>query len=76
MDANELRPSRQKRKLSAAERKLLNRIASGATNCVLRPGENRRVYNLPFSTGPKLNGGITGYVPNSGVTEQPGAGGM
>lgn len=74
MDINH--PPRTKRKLSASEQQLLNRITSGATNYVLRPGENPRVYNLPFSTGPKLRGGITGYVPNSGVTAQPGAGGM
>jgi Hypervirulence associated proteins TUDOR domain len=69
-------PPRSKRKLTASEQKLLNRITSPATNYVLRPGENRGVYNTPFSSGPTLNGGVTGYVPNSGVTEQPGAGGM
>lgn len=74
MDIN--RPPRSKRRLSATEQKLLNRITSPAGNMILRPGDNPGVYNLPFSTGPKLNGGITGYVPNSGVTGQPGAGGM
>ena len=66
-------PSRTKRKLTAEEQTLLNRITSAATNYVARPGENRGVYNLPFSAPTRSKGGITGYVPNSGVTGQPGA---
>ena len=74
MDINH--PPRSKRRLTAAEQKLLNRITSPATNYVARPGDNRGVYTPSFTTGPKLSGGITGYVPNSGITGQPGAGGM
>jgi hypothetical protein len=66
-------PRRGKRKLSAAEQTLLNRITDPAGNMVSRPGDNRDVYNLPFSTTPRGKGGVTGYVPNSGVTGQPGA---
>lgn len=67
-------PPRTKRKLTAEEQTLLNRITSAATNYIARPGENRGVYNLPFSAPTRSKGGITGYVPNSGVTGQPGAG--
>jgi hypothetical protein len=74
MDIN--RPPRSKRQLTASERKLLNRITSPAGNMIFRPGDNRGVYNLPFSTPQPSKGGITGYVPNLGVTGQPGAGGM
>ena len=74
MDINH--PPRSRRRLTAAEQKLLNRITSPATNYIARPGDNRGIYMPSFTTGPKLGGGITGYVPNSGVTGQPGAGGM
>lgn len=76
MDANELRPVRQKRKLTATERTLLNRITDPAGNMILRPGDNPGVYNTPFSVPHPSSGGVTGYVPFSGVTAQPGAGGM
>lgn len=71
MDIN--RPPRSKRKLTASEQKLLNRITSPAGNMILRPGDNPGVYNLPFSAPRPSKGGITGYVPFSGVTGQPGA---
>ena len=72
MDIN--RPPRSKRKLTASEQKLLNRITSPATNYVLRPGDNPGVYNTPFSAPTRSKGGVTGYVPFSGITGQPGAG--
>jgi hypothetical protein len=74
MDINH--PPRSRRRLTAAEQKLLNRITSPATNYIARPGDNRGVYMPSFTTGPRPGGGVTGYVPNSGVTGQPGAGGM
>jgi hypothetical protein len=70
------RPPRSKRKLTASEQKILNRITSPAGNMIRRPGDNPGVYNAPFSAPTQSGGGITGYVPNSGITEQPGAGGM
>ena len=74
MDINH--PPRSKRRLTASEQKLLNRIASPATNYVLRPGDNPGVFNTPFSAPTRSKGGVTGYVPFTGVTGQPGAGGM
>lgn len=68
------RPPRGKRKLTAAEQKLLNRITDPAGNMILRPGDNPGVYNTPFSAPHQSKGGVTGYVPFSGVTGQPGAG--
>jgi hypothetical protein len=71
-----IRPPRLKRKLTATEQKLLNRITSPAGNMILRPGDNPNVYNTPFSVPHPSHGGVTGYVPFSGVTGQPAAGGM
>lgn len=63
-------PPRTKRKLTASEQKILNRITSPATNYVSRPGDNRRVFQRPFTAGPRLQGGVTGYVPFSGPAKQ------
>jgi len=71
MDIN--RPGRTKRKLTEAEQTLLNRITSSATNYVGRPGDFHGTYQLPFSAPARSSGGVTGYVPFSGVTGQPGA---
>jgi hypothetical protein len=77
MDAMDLNhPPRTRRRLTAHEQKILNRVTSPAGNYVLRPGDNRGVFDSPFTVTSPSTGGVTGYVPDSGATAQPGAGGM
>jgi hypothetical protein len=64
MDLGSGRPKR-KRELTMAERILINRIASPATNYASRSAQGLGGYQPPAVIGgPKLTGGTTGYKPD------------
>jgi uncharacterized short protein YbdD (DUF466 family) len=68
---------RTKRKMTLDEQQLFERITSPAKNNPFHINKYPEIYNLPFSDPQPTENKIHDFVqPFSGVTEQPGAGGM